>query len=147
MNKVSIITKLVYEELHGWKYRTKVAQQIHCSAFENCEIDVEYGNIRPDGMITIYKDYCWDGGSGPAIDTKNSQRGSLFHDFLYQLMRDGFLDRTKYRDVADRLLEQLLIKSGMSKLRAGWWYWAVKTFAKRSAEPEKKTKHKLVEIV
>jgi hypothetical protein len=30
--------------------------------------------------LNILEEYCWDGASGPAIDTQNFMRGSLLHD-------------------------------------------------------------------
>ena len=47
-------------------------------------------------------------------------RGSLVHDALYQLMREGFLDKEVCRALADRLLQVMCIKDGMSCIRS-WW--------------------------
>jgi hypothetical protein len=38
------------------------------------------------------KGYAWNGPSGPTLDTRNFMRGSLVHDALYQLMREGRMD-------------------------------------------------------
>jgi hypothetical protein len=132
-----------YQKLNSWKYRVVEAFSHSSNVFE--DITSEYGSIKKDGTITINKDYCWDGGSGPAIDTKNSQDGSCLHDYLYFLFREGLLDPTKYRDIADRLLESVNIEKGMSKMRAGWWYWAVKSFAKRSTVKSKKESNPIIE--
>jgi hypothetical protein len=84
--------------------------------------------IAPDGFLTIAKGYAWDGPSGPAIDTPNFMRGSLIHDALYQLIRTGVLREDIDRDKADRLLQQVVLEDGMSRLRAWWVYTAVSIF-------------------
>lgn len=101
---------------------------------------IDQGIIRltPAGILIIKKGYAWDGPSGPAIDTKNFMRGSLVHDALYQLMREGLLDAKQHRDTADRLLQKMCIEDGMWRLRAWWVYQAVKRFGSSAADPENK---------
>ena len=79
--------------------------------------------------------YCWDGPSGPTIDTDNFLKPSLAHDALYQLMREGRLDPTKYRVRADNLLKDLCLAAGMSKIRAWYVYNAVRAFGAKNALP------------
>jgi len=83
--------------------------------------------LAEDGQLQIVRGYAWDGPSGPAVDTKNFMRGSLVHDALYQLMREGLLS-PDYRAVADRELKRICLEDGMSRLRAWWVYTAVKSF-------------------
>ena len=97
----------------------------------------EYIVLAVDGVMMIKKGYCWDGPSGPALDTKNFMQGSLVHDALYELMRKGLLDQ-KWREQADRELQRICIEDGMSKLRAWWVYRAVRTFAKRCTDTDNK---------
>ena len=120
-----------------------MTEESHSSNIVGLYIHTDYGRIDSDGGITIFKNYCYDGGSGPAVDTKTAMTGSLFHDFLYQLMREGILHKS-YKDIADRLLEQICIENGMWKARANWWYWAVRSFAKRSLEPSKD--HRIITV-
>ena len=82
--------------------------------------------------LQIKKGYCWDGPSGPTIDTDDFIRGSLFHDAWYQVMREHSWYR-QFRDDADRLLMAMCIEDGMWSWRARWVYWGVKTFGRRSA--------------
>jgi hypothetical protein len=82
----------------------------------NCED--EFLSIR-NGCLVIAHGYAWDGPSGPTIDTKNFMRGSLVHDALYQLMRQGVIPR-RCKDAADRELQRMCIEDGMSSIRA-WW--------------------------
>lgn len=86
------------------------------------------------GQLRIRANYTWDGPSGPTVDTPSFMRGSLVHDALYQLMREGLLDRGM-RDAADRLLEALCREDGMSNARAASVYWFVKQFGSSRAWP------------
>jgi len=73
--------------------------------------------------------------SGPTLDTATFMRGSLVHDALYQLMRDGHLDRATHREAADRLLQTLCEEDGMWSLRTWWVYHGVRLFADPAANP------------
>jgi len=84
------------------------------------------------GTLHIKAGYAWDGPSGPTIDTKNFMRGSLVHDALYQLHREGVLD---CRMKCDKILRQICIEDGMSALRAWWVYRGVRLGGSRSVEP------------
>ena len=69
--------------------------------------------------------YAWNGASGPAIDTANTLRGSMFHDVLYQICRRQpmsirALARMKWH--ADLLLIDLLKEDQMIILRR-WCWW------------------------
>ena len=94
--------------------------------------DSRHLGIDASGNLSISKGYAGDGPSGPAFDTKNFMQGSLVHDALYQLMREGVIEAAK-RDDADRLLQKICVDDGMSRIRAWWVYYAVKLFGRRSA--------------
>lgn len=118
---------MIYRKLYGWKY-----ELLGSCTFPIPEIKIDVVAINnyltlTDGILHIKSHYAWDGASGPAIDTKNFMRGSVVHDALYQLMRQGLLDK-KYRKAADMALRRICIKNGMGKLRAAWVYMAVRTF-------------------
>lgn len=72
-------------------------------------------------ILTARAGYCWDGPSGPALDTVDFLRASLVHDCLYQLMRERVLPQGA-RPTADRLLREISIEDGMSRWRA-WMDW------------------------
>ena len=93
----------------------------------------EYLKIDSKGNLLIKKGYSWDGPSGPAFDTKNFMQGSLVHDALYQLMRDGVIDQTE-RKRADEILREICRQDGMSRLRAWEVYWGVRIGGKGSAK-------------
>ena len=117
----------------GYKYQLAKDYEI--------EIDVRGSHVRspflsltPQGRLTVRKGYAWDGPSGPTVDTSNFMRGSLVHDALYQLIREGHLPRAQ-RLYADELLRKLCREDGMSAPRAWWVYKAVRWFARRAALP------------
>ena len=97
----------------------------------------EYISLAPYGTLTIRKGYAWDGPSGPAIDTLNFMRGSLVHDALYQLMREGLLEGS-FRESVDRLLQRICKEDGMSTVRAWWVYQGVRFGGGAAADPARK---------
>jgi len=99
------------------------------------EAHTRYINLSKDGFLLIKESYCWDGPSGPTIDTKNFMRGSLIHDALYQLIREGLLD-SKWRRQADKELRKACLEDGMSKIRAWYVYHCVRKFADFAADPK-----------
>lgn len=90
-------------------------------------------NLALDGKLTIHTGYAWDGPSGPTIDTKTFMRGSLAHDALYQLMREGLISES-LREDADRLLMALCVQDGMNAVRAACVYAAVRECGGPSAK-------------
>lgn len=81
--------------------------------------------LDTEGTLYIRAGYAWDGPSGPAIDTKNFMRGSLVHDALYQLMREGHVGQ-EWRKAADEELRRICLEDGMSVIRAWWVYEGVR---------------------
>lgn len=134
-----------YRKLKGYKYEL-LEQYSH----KNIEIPCfkfvgnEYVKLSC-GNLVIKDHYAWDGPSGPTIDTKDFIRGSLVHDALYQLMREGYIDG-KYRKYADQLLRDICIADRMPKWRANYVYWAVRTFAGKCASTKSMRKEQVIEI-
>lgn len=122
----------------GYKYQLKRDYLIKIDILPSAPVDEDFIVLTINGMLTIKKGYAWDGPSGPTIDTLNFMRGSLVHDALYQLMRDGWLHKVQMRDAADRLLQKICIEDGMSKIRAWLVYQAVHNFGDPSADPANK---------
>ena len=89
-------------------------------------------------MLTIKKDYAWDGPSGPVKDTKNNLRASLIHDALYQLMRNSELNTRTHRKAADLIFKNECKKDGVSKYWASIYYRGLRKFGKPAASPENK---------
>ena len=88
----------------GYKYQLNQSYTIQTEIKPEEAVDAEYLSLSLDGLLTVKKGYAWDEPSGPTIDTLNFMRGSLVHDALYQLMREGSLDENKWREPADRLI-------------------------------------------
>ena len=116
----------------GYKYQL-VEDYFHQTVITGYTVQDEFIQLNTNGMLTIAAGYAWDGPSGPTIDTKTFMRGSLVHDALYQLMRDGKISED-HRSEADQLLYDICRADGMNIVRA----WAVKKavnwFGKTSAE-------------
>jgi len=111
----------------------------HCYLDTNILLPVDIRRVGNDfvtlvqaGRLYIRKGYAWDGCSGIAYDTNSNMEAGLAHDALYQLMRDGLLD-ISYRDFADKLLKEVMIKNDALKIRASYYYQAVKIGAKKYA--------------
>lgn len=117
--------------LRGWKYQLKahvcVRTEIHPAAGRGAALD-EWIRLSSGGWLLISGGYAWDGPSGPAIDTANFMRASVVHDALYQLIREGHLDRS-WRKGADMELRRFCLQDGMHPVRAWWVYWGVRLFA------------------
>ena len=81
--------------------------------------------------------YCWDGSSGPTIDSQKCQKAGLIHDGGYQMLREGVYgsheDKENARQYFDDLYRQMCIDDGMGSFRA-WTRWkGLRWFGKRAA--------------
>lgn len=124
-----------YKETHTYKYILTKRYIVDLpSAFHHITI-VNHSHLEIfDGALYISSRYRWDGPSGPAIDTKNFMRGSLVHDALYQLMREGHINR-ELRKAADKLLRLHCREDGMSWIRSQNVYWGLRLGGKSSVQP------------
>jgi hypothetical protein len=126
------------------KYRKGYKYQVAVGAAETTfslglmllgvEFDYMWARLDKGGTLHIAPGYAWDGPSGPTRDTPASIWASLCHDALYQAMRQGLVPKS-YRWEADRLFYEHLVKAGMWRWRAKLWYWAVRRFGAKSAQP------------
>ena len=123
----------------GYKYQLKGDYHLTATGIEPEEaIDLDYIRLTKKGDLLLKSGYAWDGPSGPAIDTRNFMRASLVHDAFYQLMREGHLAASRFRDKADRLLQKICLEDGMSFIRALWVYYGVKWFARSAASTQRR---------
>lgn len=116
----------------GYKYQLATGYVTPVSIFPPHHIATDFIVLSTNGVLVINSGYAWDGPSGPTIDTKNFMRGSLVHDALYQLMREGLLDES-WREQADKELRRICQEDGMSWLRAWYVYYSVRDFGGSSA--------------
>jgi len=135
---------LVIRELKGYKYDVRIEQEYLVPLLKHT-FDGDYLSLQ-NGMLVIKVGYAYDGPSFLTIDTPNSMDGSLVHDALYQLMREGVISRTMFRKYADQLLRDICIKNGMWKIRAWTWYCFVRLLAKHKTFPSKNPRGKIVTI-
>jgi len=118
----------------GYKYQLRDDLCVcTCISLVN-PIHTQLVSLLRSGLLIVRKYFSWDGASGLAIDTKSNIRASCVHDALYYLMRIGELD-IKWRGEADKLLRDLMLEDGALPMRAAYYEWAVRTFAKNSATP------------
>jgi len=118
----------------GYKYQLQETYRVSTPIKPTLPIATEYISLSLAGDLVIQRGYAWDGPSGPTVDTKNFMRGSLVHDALYQLMREGHLVPELHRKPADELLRQMCREDGMCAIRAWWVYWGVRLGGGDSAD-------------
>ena len=128
--------KTIYYK-RGYKYQLVKNYEIDTMIFPGRDIETYYINLNMMGTLTIKSGYAWDGPSGPAIDTLNFMRGSLVHDALYQLMREGILN-ANCRKRADEELRRICREDGMSWIRAWLIYYGARKGAGFAADPKNK---------
>ena len=90
--------------------------------------DLTWIQLYQGGLFHVARGYCWDGASGPALDTMNFARASLVHDAIYQLIAAGLLPKKPWKLHADRELYRIAREDGMPWWRASWVYGAVRVF-------------------
>ena len=135
-----------YRSLKGYKY------QLAESCTINLPGDALAGEMANNDYVMLINNhllinegYAWDGPSGPAVDTKNFMRGSLVHDALYQLIREGLLPKSS-REAADRALVGLCRADGMGRFRSWYIYHAVRMFAGGATKPRKRVFDEIIEV-
>ena len=126
---------IYYKKRRRYKYNLQADFEYKTDFKLEAIYDNGFIQLDLDGLLVIKNGYAWDGPSGPTIDTKNFMKGSLVHDALYQLMREGVLPLTD-RKRADEMLCEICLSVGMSRIRAWYVYWAVRMFGKSSAIPD-----------
>lgn len=138
-----------YRKLKGYKYELLRAVYYPIQidgAIENTLLEVKTKYLRiKNNKLTILAHYAWDGPSGPTIDTKTFMLGSLIHDALYQMMREGHISKG-FRLYADQLLRKICIDSGMNRFRAWYVYHSVRAFAGNSVKARKNPRGQIVEV-
>ncbi len=116
----------------GYKYQLQADYAIETS-ITGYNLGNSYCKLSTNGWLDIRCGYAWDGASGPTFDTKDFMRGSLVHDALYQLMREGALPGEHRKD-ADYLLYSICREDGMFIVRAAAVLAAVRLFAAPCSE-------------
>ena len=142
--KYRSLKKYKYEILEEYRHRVCIHLPANCSYLIPTCCQGFVGVCGTVGRSDKYKiieiivkpGYCYDGTSGPTIDTENTMRGSLVHDVLYQMMRESVIP-VGCVTYADNLFHQILLEDGMSRFRAWYYFQGVNNwFAHRYARPE-----------
>jgi hypothetical protein len=108
-----------------YKYSTEASLRV-ATGVKGYEAEVP-GSVSPwvsldkDGTLFIKEGYSWDGASG-VPDTRWNLRGSLVHDALYQLIREGYLPKAA-RAPADSTFGDYCLKDGSGRALS-WIFWA-----------------------
>lgn len=110
----------------GYKYQVHETYIIQTRICPAEFILSRFIRLAQDGMLYVLEGYAWDGPSGPTIDTKNFMVGSLVHDALCQLIREGHLDHDKWQEPVDKELTRLTKEDGMWAIRRAWVYWGAR---------------------
>lgn len=90
------------------------------------------------GELFMKKGFCFE-PSGPTFKTKNFMQGSCVHDALYWLMCHGYLSH-KWKHEADRLMRQICLEDGMSRIRSRWCFEAVDKLGDSSIDKSNRMK-------
>ncbi len=123
-----------------YKYQLADDYKIEIPIQPSADIVTDFIELDREGELKVVKGYAWDGPSGPVIDTKENMRASLVHDALYQLMRHEKLNTRTHRKTADEIFRDLCKQDGVSSIRAGIYYKALRKFGKPAASPMNKKK-------
>lgn len=108
----------------GFKYQLAENYSV-ATPITGYSIKNSYFQIDPDGRVTVFAGYAWDGASGPTFDTKNSMRASLIHDVFCQCMRDQKISYVLWQDLINDVFRNMCIEDGMSSFRAWFWHFGV----------------------
>lgn len=120
----------------GYRYQLAEDYALPIYIYPGKPITTEYTQLTISGLLTVKKGYVWNGPSWFIMNTRNLVRGSLLHAALYEMMREGSLDRHIWQEEADRLLQEICKEDGMSALRAWWIYQRVRLGGGLIANPK-----------
>ena len=126
-----------YEILEEEKYKYRLTGYFAVNLpmpFDLYTVRTAYIHLS-QGRLVLAEGYAWDGASWPAIDTRTFMRGSLIHDALYQLIREGELPK-ELRIDADKVLKRACLADGMWRFRAWYVYKSVRLFGWIAIRPK-----------
>lgn len=112
----------------GYRYISQEAVLVDVGSALHAPLSAPFASIAAETLCVMSK-YAWDGASFWPFKLFGTPKSwltpSLVHDALYQLIRDGLLDR-QYREAADRLFHDMLLERGVWRIVAWVAYWAVR---------------------
>lgn len=122
-----------YQNIKNYKYQL-VQTFVIKTPIKNQGFKHELFVLKDDGTFVINGGYLWDGVSGPTWDTKSTMIPGLTHDAFYQAIRLEVLPLCFKREI-DTFFHAQMLKHGVWKLRAGYFYIAVKELGHNSCIP------------
>ena len=131
------MSKLHIKYTGGYKYQLKEDYIVQTDIITGKWIKTDFIELSPIGELTGKKGYAWDGASAIAIDTPSIMRPSLGHDIKYQLMRQCLIGQ-EWRDTADREMRKECLEDGMSRIRAWWVYYGIRSAGDTFTDPKNK---------
>jgi hypothetical protein len=124
----------------GYRYVSQEAVTVKVGHALHAPLQAPFASIAAESLCVMGR-YAWDGASFTPFKYFGTPTAwltpSLVHDALYQLIREGLLDR-QHRAAADRLFQDMLIERGVWRGLALVAYYAVRVcgnFAVRKTNP------------
>ena len=114
----------------GYKYQL-AKDAVFQTNITGFSVNIDYITLLPNGLLFLKKGYAWDGAT-LFPDIKSIMRGSLVHDALYQLMREGLLPQSA-RILVDKEFIGICKQDGMMSPVRWTVYQAVRKFAASAA--------------
>lgn len=105
---------IYYHDIRAYKYRLSREHREQVPIYGR-EGGTPFMAIDARGTLWFHVGYCWDGPSGPTIDTPGSMRPSLIHDALYALLKMGVLP-PEAKEIADIILRDAYIEDALRVL-------------------------------
>lgn len=124
-----------YVRMYKYQLAETYCIQLPVPVIPTEQINTDWIALDKTGQLTIQKGYAWDGVHDLIWRTRNTMRGSLVHDALYQLMREGYLHEDTWREAADENLRILLLEDGMGVFRSWYYLRGVRMFGQPCADP------------
>ena len=124
-----------YTKGHNYKYKSADTEVLIVDeAFRPYTCMTDFITLK-DCVLTIQPNFCWDGASGPTVDTKNTIVPSQGHDALAQLIREGHIPFEMWI-YADKDLYKWLRERKMSSLRLWAWEFGLSKAKGSYAKPK-----------
>ena len=125
--------KIFYQKFGTSCYQLAKPYMFETLIRQDRRVEMPFCSIDVDGQARLEAGFCWDGASGPAVQTKDTMRNSAEHDCKYRLIREGLLTMS-CREIADQELKETGELDGMSDFRAEAFCLAVDKFGQAAAE-------------
>lgn len=126
-------------------YRFQLVNDYRCRVdiYPDADIATEMIELTRDGVLLVRHFYAWDGPSDPILWIpmptrvrkwllRKFMRGSLVHDALAQLCRDGYIDRVRWFTAINNELRKICLEDGMWRIRACLIYIGVQYLGGKS---------------